>query len=79
MPIASWFASPSLPPSLSPVLFHVCLVLTLDVILSLSVSVAFLPLKLIDTFALEIGELKQEMVQTAAPSERGPDAEVLQG
>ncbi|KAJ8264270.1 hypothetical protein GJAV_G00147220 [Gymnothorax javanicus] len=35
--------------------------------------------KLIDTFALEIGELKQEMVQTAAPSERGPDAEVLQG
>ncbi|KAJ8389865.1 hypothetical protein AAFF_G00113340 [Aldrovandia affinis] len=35
--------------------------------------------KLIDTFALEIGELKQEMVQTAMPSERGPDAEVLQG
>ncbi|XP_064172197.1 ras and Rab interactor 2-like isoform X1 [Anguilla rostrata] len=35
--------------------------------------------KLIDSFALEIGELKQEMVQTAAPSDRGPDAEVLQG
>ncbi|KAJ8365835.1 hypothetical protein SKAU_G00146660 [Synaphobranchus kaupii] len=35
--------------------------------------------KLIDTFALEIGELKQEMVQTAVPSERGPDPEVLQG
>ncbi|XP_036384179.1 ras and Rab interactor 2-like isoform X3 [Megalops cyprinoides] len=35
--------------------------------------------KLIDTFALEIGELKQEMVQTAMPAERDPEAVGLQG
>ncbi|KAL4639956.1 ras and Rab interactor 2 isoform X1 [Arapaima gigas] len=35
--------------------------------------------KLVDTFALEIGELKQEMVQTVQPSTRHPDVEVLQG
>ncbi|KAG9350538.1 hypothetical protein JZ751_026904 [Albula glossodonta] len=55
----------------------VCLVLTAPVV-SCSLR-PFSLLKLIDTFALEIGELKQEMVQTAMPPERGPDAEVLQG
>uniref|UniRef100_A0A3P8XGG8 Ras and Rab interactor 2 n=1 Tax=Esox lucius TaxID=8010 RepID=A0A3P8XGG8_ESOLU len=35
--------------------------------------------KLIDTFASEIGELKQEMVQTSTAMDRDPDPVILQG
>ncbi|KAJ8001874.1 hypothetical protein DPEC_G00173930 [Dallia pectoralis] len=35
--------------------------------------------KLIDTFASEIGELKQEMVQSSTAADREPDPAVLQG